>query len=94
MEKDLALIAVAIGTLERMRDDICRIAEFSETDINQVWQGYPIEEWITDLKLRINITQVQAKQTRLAKLEQQLNSLLSEDQRRELALAAIEAEMG
>ena len=93
VELDLAKIAVAIGVLQRMLEDVHRVAAKLEAKIEPVWQGYSILDWITDLELRINITQMQAKQAKLAKLEAQLNGLLSEDQRRELALADIEAQL-
>ncbi len=76
-----------------MLEDVHRVAAKLEAKIEPVWQGYSILDWITDLELRINITQMQAKQAKLAKLEAQLNGLLSEDQRRELALADIEAQL-
>jgi len=93
VEQDLARIAVAIGILNRMREDIKCVAEKMEAKVEPIWQGYSIQDWITDLELRINITQVQAKQVKLARLELQLNSLLSDEQRRELALADIEAQL-
>ena len=93
VETDLPKVAIAIGALQRMIEDVHRVAEKLEAKIEPIWQGYPILDWIADLELRINITQIQAKQTKLARLESQLNGLLSEDQRRELALADIEAQL-
>lgn len=94
IEKSLPTLAFAIGTLNRMLADTQ--AAFKELDIeDQVeWQSYSIEDWITDLKLRIKITQIQTEKQKLASIEKRLTPLLSEDQRREMALAELSAELG
>lgn len=93
VEQDLTLLAVAIGTLSRMRRSI----ESVFADINLVapanWNGYLIEDWISDIQLRLKITQIQEQQKHLAKLELALDGLLSPEQRRELELARIEQEL-
>lgn len=93
VEQDLTILAVAIGVLSRMRGSI----ESVFASINLVapanWNGYLIEDWISDLQLRLKITQIQNQQKHLAKLELALDGLLSPEQRRELELARIEQEL-
>jgi hypothetical protein len=90
---DLGLLAYACGTLKRMEQDINLAAKELEVDIEPKWQNYPIEDWIADIKLRVRVTQIRAEQEKLAKLEAKLKPLVSEDQRRKMALAEIEEDM-
>jgi hypothetical protein len=76
-----------------MEQDINLAAKELEVDIEPKWQNYPIEDWIADIKLRVRVTQIRAEQEKLAKLEAKLKPLVSEDQRRKMALAEIEEDM-
>ena len=90
---DLAVLAFACGTLQRMSEDIKRAAKELELEIDLKWQNYPIEDWINDIKLRVRVTQIKAEQQKLARLEAKLKPLVSEDQRRKMALEEIEADL-
>ena len=57
------------------------------------WCGFTAEDWLHDIGLRISQVTLKAKKERLARAEERLNSLLSPERRRELELAAIEAEL-
>jgi len=93
IEKNLSLLAIAIGTLSRMKDDTTVVMKDLQIDIPIKWQNYLIDDWITDLSLRIKATQIKEEQTKLKNLEIKLQPLLSEDQRREMALAEIEKQL-
>lgn len=93
VEKSLPVLAFAIGTLKRMFEDTKAAFEEFEIDEEVRWQNYAIEDWIGDLKLRIKITQIQTEKQKLASIEARLQPLLSEDQRRELALAELQEEL-
>lgn len=90
---DLGVLAHAAGTLRRMEDDFVIAAKELEIGIAPKWQNYPIEDWITDIKLRCRVTQIKAEQKKLADMETKLKGLVSEEQRREMALADIEKEL-
>lgn len=57
------------------------------------WCGYSADDWMHDIGLRISQVTLKVKKERLARAEERLNSLLSPERRRELELAAIEAEL-
>jgi hypothetical protein len=90
---DLGLLAVACGTLMRMRVDIEAASKELDVEIEPKWQNYPIDDWITDIKLRVRVTNLKKEQERLANLESKLNKLMSPEQRRRMELASIEAEL-
>jgi len=59
-----------------------------------VWDGYYVEDWITDFKTRASILDWQNKNNKLKATKDQLNQLISEDAKTELALEAIEEDLG
>lgn len=90
---DLSLLAVACGTLIRMREDIKAASKELDVDIRPLWQNYLIDDWISDIKLRVQVTQLKREQEKLANLESRLRELTSEEQRREMAISDIEEEL-
>jgi hypothetical protein len=93
VEQDLGKLAVACGILLRMKQDIEAASKELEVEIEPKWQNYAIDDWVSDIKLRVRITNIKAEQERLATLEAKLNKLMSPEQRRAMELAAIEAEL-
>jgi len=93
VEQDLGVLAAACGTLLRMKQDIEAASKELEVEIAPKWQNYDIDDWISDIKLRVRVTNIKKEQERLAKLEAKLESLTSPEQRRAMALADIEAEL-
>ena len=57
------------------------------------WEGYLLEDWIKDLKSRLNVLEYNAEIARLKKLEEKLDKLLSEEKQTELTLGEIENEI-
>lgn len=57
------------------------------------WDGYKVEEWISDIKSRINKVQISLKKKKLEELESRLNAIVSPDLRAQLELEAISAEL-
>jgi hypothetical protein len=58
------------------------------------WGGYPLSEWLEDVKLRIAKLQIAAKRAKLEALENRLNTIISPELKAELELEAIQAELG
>jgi len=92
--QDLGLLAMECGALLRMKQDIEAAAKELDVEIVLQWQNYEIDDWIKDIKLRVQVTQIKAEKAKLASLEAKLNKLLSPDQRREIELASIADELG
>lgn len=55
------------------------------------YSGYPIEDWITDLKFRVDVINFNAKQAEFNQISKKLEGLISEDLRTETELGNIEA---
>lgn len=62
-------------------------------DITHLFNGYIFEDWIEDCKKRINIIQLRDKESRLLELESNLNSLVSDEQRRKIEVENIKKAM-
>lgn len=54
-------------------------------------QGYKIDDWIQDIKDKLEVISIQSKKSELNKTEKQLDKLLSEDKRTELEISNLEA---
>lgn len=57
------------------------------------WNGYTPDQWIGDVKQRINKIQINAKRAKLDNLEKKLDVLVSPEQRRKLELELIAKEL-
>lgn len=57
------------------------------------WCGFTVEDWVEDLKLRINKIQIASKRKKLETLEARLNAVISPELRAELELEAITSEL-
>jgi len=93
VEQQLSLLAIACGTLLRIRNDIEAAAKELEVVISPLWQSYDINDWVEDIKLRVRVTQIKTEKEKLMKMESKLKELTSEDQRRAMALAEIEKDL-
>lgn len=57
------------------------------------WDGYSVENWMSDLRLRITKIQIVAEKKKLESLEDRLNKIISPKKRAELELEAIANEL-
>ncbi len=57
------------------------------------WMGYTVKEWAEDLQLRLDIVKIGEKRKDLEKKEKQLDTLMSPEMKRKLALEKIQAEL-
>jgi len=55
-----------------------------------VWQGYPIDQWKTDLQLRIDVIGVSKKKKQLELIEAELGTLLSPEEKERQRLIVLE----
>ncbi len=57
------------------------------------WGGYPVSEWMDDIKLRIAKIQIESKKKRLELLESRLNAVISPELKAKMELDAIASEL-
>lgn len=57
------------------------------------WDGYTVEDWIGDLKMKIAKVQIVAEKKKLEALEERLNKIISPEKRAQLELEAIASEL-
>jgi hypothetical protein len=56
--------------------------------------GYSIKEWLTDIKLKLDVLSQKNEEANLKALENKLNTLLSEDKKTEIELESIAKTLG
>lgn len=61
--------------------------------VNQVfkWMGFSCDDWISDIKTRINKIQISKEKSELASIENRLGALISPELRAELELKELES---
>ena len=90
ISKASELIAIAAFLLEK--EAFYKSAnEALGTDVKFKWLGYSLEEWMTDIKTRLNKVEISKRKDELEKLEARLNSLISPELRNQMELDAITA---
>ena len=70
-----------------------RAATDLDVTTDLTYMGYPIEDWKDDLKSRVDQLNIDKKKKELEVLDKRVNSIVSPDQRREMELVALEAEL-
>ena len=90
--RTLLTIATFLKTNSKNYDEVAKEMGVNNPPEFQ-WDGYPVSEWLTDIKTRINKIQISSKKESLAKLEDRLNSIISPELKRKLELEAIQEEL-
>ena len=57
------------------------------------WSSFTVQQWLDDIKARINKVQIATKKKALEHLETRLNAVISPELRAEMELEAISAEL-
>lgn len=57
------------------------------------WSGFSVDDWLEDIRTRINKLQIASKKEKLEKLEFRLNAIISPELRAEMELAAIQSDL-
>ena len=78
----LALLLVKLNLYKKEAENL---------DIDFVISGYSIDDWITDIKDKFDITKTKAEIYNLKTMESKLDELLSEDKKTELEIDDIAA---
>jgi len=90
-QKTLVTIAAFIITSSEAFD---RAAASLDVKVDYSWQGFSAQDWLTDIKTRINKSQINALKKKLEQLEARAQAVISPELRRKLELDAIKAELG
>jgi len=90
---DVGVLVKMLGFLINQNAAYSEAAKTLGADTKFDWQGYSFKEWEHDIKLRANRVLIKKKKDELTKMESQLDALVSPEMKRELELAAIEAQL-
>lgn len=82
-EKDLKSLLVILNMYRMSAADL----EMNDFEIS----GYKVDQWINDVKAKINMKTLKNEEAELKRLEEKLDKLLSEDKKTELELDSIAA---
>lgn len=86
-------IVKALAELLTFSQNIEKAYELLGVTVDNRHDGYSVDEWIEDFKKRIATIHFQKKKEKLQELEKRLNGILSTEQRREMELKAIMADL-
>lgn len=88
------LISMAAFLMER-RDNYEKAAKLLgvEQPPEFTWDGFSVEDWLEDFKMKISKIQIVSKRKKLEELEQRLGKIISPELRAEMELEAISEEL-
>jgi len=93
IKKLIAIVAFLISKKNAYREAV-EALELTIDDYSPfVWGGFKPNEWISDIKTRINKLQIASKKASLEKLETRLNAIISPELRAKMELEAIASEL-
>lgn len=94
--KDYEILLVSASKLISMSESRAKAAELIGLDKHTsfVHDGYPIEDWLADFKLRVAILNWEAEKLKLDALQKKLDSLRSEEAKTEQELSDITSMLG
>jgi hypothetical protein len=89
--RNLIKMASFIIEKERFYDIACKELNVEAPEF--LWNGFSKQDWLDDIKSRIDKIQIGKKRTKLESLESRLNAIISPELRVELELQAIMDEL-
>lgn len=87
IERDTALLVLAIGTLRRFGEDLTTYS------VPASWDGFTIADWIADLEKRVHWLLDEEVLTKVASFERKIKPLMTEGQRREKEMEALAGDL-
>jgi hypothetical protein len=91
---NLAKLVEMYSFLTNKERDWAESAKELGVEVPFSWMGYSKEQWQSDIKTRVNQIELSKKRKEFATMETKLNSLISDDKRKELELAELEKQLG
>lgn len=89
----LIRIAAFVRSQHECYDDMVRELEISNAPPFK-WMGFLANDWIEDVKTRLNKVQIASKKKNLETLEARLNTIISPELRRDMEQELIKKELG
>lgn len=86
---DINILVDICAFLQSKEQAFNRARETLQVDVEFSYMGYSVQDWITDLKTRIDFISINAEKKELAALEARIDKLVTNDQRREIELEEI-----
>lgn len=87
------LVCIAAFLMDKAKSYKSAAAELGVEAPDFNWQNFSVNDWLEDVKLRINKVQIASKKKKLEALEERLNKIISPDLRAEMELEAIQNEL-
>jgi hypothetical protein len=92
IKKLISIVAFLISKRDVYRDAV-EALDLPTEEYVFTWGGFKVNEWISDIKTRINKLQIASKKASLEKLETRLNAIISPELRAKMELEAIASEL-
>lgn len=92
VKKLIAMVALLISKRDFHRDAV-EVLDLPTEEYVFTWGGFKVNDWISDIKTRINKLQIATKKANLEKLENRLNAIISPELRAKMELEAIASEL-
>lgn len=86
---DINILVDICAFLQNKEQAFNRARETLQVDVEFSYMGYSVQDWITDLKTRIDFISINTEKKELAALEARIDKLVTNDQRREIELEEI-----
>lgn len=93
VESDVNNLASIVGYLLIMEECHNRGCKELGLELDYVYNGFSVQDWISDIKHRINKIQINEKRAQLDVLEKRLNNVISPELRAQMELDAIATEL-
>lgn len=94
VEQDIGKLGLAFGTLRMLEESLKIASRELDSRVEAKWQNYPVQDWLSDIKQRVQIIGINEEKKRLATMEAKLDTLTSPEQRRAIELEKLESELG
>lgn len=95
VESDMAVLVGLLAQFSVVKESAGKLIQELGLNIKGAkLNGYYVQEWIDDVQLRIQKLNLKEKKTKLENLEKRLESILSPEERREIELQKVIAELG
>lgn len=93
VEKSVERYIEMLGTLINLKDTYEKATKELGIDSEFTYRGYSYQDWASDLKHRVNTLSIEKTKEKIAKLEIQINKILSPEQIRQKEIERLRKEM-
>jgi len=83
---EIEILVSLVQYLDTIIGDTTRLESQYDISFPKHWYGFPLEDWLSDVVLKIKQKQSQTQVTELRTIEAQLKELISEDKKKDIQL--------